>query len=1095
MVSPSSRARCRCVLLAAFSVFCGMGLHAQTVAVAEVDGYVTDPSGQSVPGAQVRMVETNKDVSHSAVTDTNGRYALPNLPVGPYRLEVTAQGFKKYTQTGIVLEVETNPQVNVALQLGSVTETVEVVASAAMVETKENSISQVIDQQKIDDLPLNGRNPTQLLTLTGASTSHMSLGGDLTGSKNMGGSNGSGQFSVAGGQANGVNYLLDGGDNNDAFSNVNLPIPFPDALQEFSVQTNGLPAQYGLHPGGVVNIVTKSGTNSIHGDAFEFLRNGDLDARQAGTPARDTLKQNQFGGTVGGPIKKDKLFFFGGYQGTQIRSNPPSKISFVPTQAALNGDFSVLDAAKSAGGCLNKSVALTDATTKNPYPNNRIPASQFDPAAVKLLNKYVPVSSNPCGEYQYGIPANNPDNQWVGRVDYVLSDKQTLFARAYVYDFTAQSVFDGSNALTTTSAGNHERSQTYTIGDTYVISPAAVNSFHASFDRRRDNRGLPSNVFSPKDLGINMYDAVPNFFQLSVNNYFSIGCGTCALAYFNVNTYQLSDDFTLMRGRHQMQFGVDARRDQFNSTNNYVDNGSFTFNGSITGDPLADLLTGRIYQFADSNPLSDYLRQTVLGIYAQDAFHATSHLTINFGLRWEPYTPAYDRYGRGGQFNQTLFNQNWHSSVYPNAPAGLVFAGDSVNKYGKAFTQSDWMASSPRFGLVWDPKGDGKQTIRTSFSLMHDTPELFYPERWTTNPPYASAITLTNPGSTLSNPWSTYPGGNPFPGAALFPIDGTYVTIPPNVKPTYEMLWNLSYQRQISTNWMVSANYLGNVTRHIWGAQDINPGVYIPGSKASVDQRRLLYLQNPALGQYYSSITQTDDGANAQYNGLLLSVNRRFSNHFSALANYTWSHCISNFDFTGELAGPVYQNSFNRNEGERSACAFDERHIFNLSGVALTGGLGGGLLNTMTKNWQFSPIVSLISGVPLTLTDGGKDISGTGDGNDRPNMVLPYSPYPAQQALNEWFNPAAFAIQPAGTFGNLGRLALRAPGTVSFDMSIARRFPFHERYNLEARGDFFNIMNHANWGSPTTSITSGTFGQILSFGSPRIIQVAMKLYF
>ena len=493
---------------------------AQAVAVAEVDGHVTDQSGQSVVGAQVKMTEVEKAQVHNTVTNSDGRYSLPNLPTGAYKLEVTAPGFKAYVQTGIVLQVANNVEADVTMQVGSVSESIEVVANAAMVETRDNSLSQVIDQQRVVDLPLNGRNPTQLLLLTeGASTAPA---GDLTGSKNIQGSNGSGTFAVAGGQANGNNYLLDGGDNNDPFSNVNLPVPFPDALQEFSVLTNALPAQYGLHPGAAVNYVTKSGSNSFHGDFFEFLRNGDLNARQENTLVRDSLKRSQFGGVAGGRIIRDKLFFFGGYQGTQQKSNPASTISYVPTAAVLNGDFSTIDGA----GCIAKgAIALKNPITGVPYPNNQIPVSSFDPAALKLVKNYIPVSSDPCGKIQYGIPANNPDNQWLGRVDYVLNSKHSMFGRYYIYDYTGETTFNGTNALTTTTSGNMDRAQTATFGDTYSFSSTSVNSFHLTFNRRRDNRGVAPNLFNPTSLGVNIFSLLPDFSQITVTNYFSVGSG------------------------------------------------------------------------------------------------------------------------------------------------------------------------------------------------------------------------------------------------------------------------------------------------------------------------------------------------------------------------------------------------------------------------------------------------------------------------------------------------------------------------------------------------------------------------------------------
>ena len=1093
------------VLLSASAVF------GQAVAIGSVSGSVTDQTGSSIPDATVRMTETDRGTVHSSNTSPEGRYNFTNLPVGPYRLEVQAKGFKDFVQRGIVLEVAQNITMNVSLTVGALTETVEVTGGASMVETKDSSISQVIEQQRIVDLPLNGRDPGALLVASGIAISSMTLnGGDLTGSKNIQGSNGSNQYSIAGGAANGVNFLLDGGDNNDAFSNVNLPIPFPDAVEEFGVQTSGLPAQYGLHPGGVVNIVTKSGANAFHGDVFEFLRNGDLNARQEGLLVRDTLKRSQFGGTVGGRIIKDKLFFFAGYQGTRQRSDPASNTAYVPTAAALAGDFSVLDGAKAGGGCLASSRALKDASG-TPYPGNKIPVSTFDAAGLKLASQYLPTSSDPCGKVLFGYLTNNPDDQWIGRVDYNLSSKNAFYGRYYIYDYTALSLFDGHNALTTGTPGNQDRSQTMTIGDTYTISANAVNSFHATFDRRRDNRASALNLFSPKDLGVNMFINVPNYTQLTVSGYsgggFNVGCGTCALSNFDINTYQLADDFTLIRGRHQFAFGFDGRKDQFNSYNNQQSNGQFTFNGGTSGDGLADLLIGRFSNLTDGNVISDYLRQTVIAAYAQDSFKATPHFSVNIGVRWEPSVPSYDKYGRGNQFSWPLFLQNWHSSVYPNAPAGLIFSGDTAqDPYGKAFTASHWATFSPRLGIVWDPKGDGKQTIRASFGLMHDTTELFYPERWTTNAPYVSSLTLTS--GQFSNPFANYTlngkTGDPFPGVSVFPTQGAYISVPPNMKVTYMMQWNLSYQRQLAKDWLVTANYLGNASRHIWGSTDINYAVgTLPGATTgNTNNRRLTYLSNPTTGQYYADIQQTDDGANSEYHSLLLRAEHRLANHFTLLTTYGWSHCVSSWDFAGELAGPIYQNPLNRATGERGNCGFDHRHNFTLSGVALSPGFGAGIPKMITKDWQISPLVNLFTGNPIQITDG-KDISLSGQSLDRPSVVLPDQVYPSQRSVTEWFNPAAFQCAgsnatctiSSGLFGNLGRNAVYGPGQINLSLALSRRFQIGERWKMEFRSDFFNILNHGNWNNPTASVTSGTFGQVVSFGSPRIIQMALKLYF
>ena len=1113
----------RKAILASFFVMLAPLGHSQAVAVAEVDGIVTDTSGKFMVNVQVTMVQAETQAPRSTFTDVQGRFAIPNLAPGPYVMDAKAPGFKDYRQTGIVLQVGQTININVAMTIGAVTETIEVSGNASMVETKDSGIAQVMDTQKVVDLPLNGRNLTQLLTLVGGGTT--TPAGDLTGSKNIQGSNTSGTFSVGGSQANGVNYLLDGGDNNDSFSNVNLPIPFPDAVLEFSVETNAVQAQFGLHPGGAVNVVTKSGTNGFHGDLFEFLRNYELNARTKGLvevsgsvaqPVRDSLKRSQFGGTVGGKIIRDKLFFFGGYQQTVQRSNPATNTAHVPTALTLAGNFSVEDAATSAGGCQSKAITLKDPTTGLPFPGNIIPTSRFDPAAAKLLSKYVPVSTDNCGIELYGQPANNPDWQAIGRVDYVRSDRHSLYGRYYIYNYTAQAFFNGSNVLTTgPNPGARDETNSVTLGDTYTLSPTSVNAFHATYNRRADNRGSAPNLFGPQSLGINGFaDNMPDtYMQITVTNYFNVNCGTCAPGYFNDNTYQLSDDYSMTKGKHQFGFGVDFRKLEFNSLNNQQANGQWVFTGTSTvntGDSLADLELGKLTSLTDGNALSDYMRQKVFAGYAQDTYHASKHLTITAGIRWEPFTPTVDKQCRGNQFSLSEFLAGYHSTEYPAAPAGLLFGKDSPNSNGCAFEKSYWADFSPRLGLVFDPTGSGKQTIRAAFALIHDNPELFYPERWTTNPPYASSIALGTNAGPFSNPFLGYvsptgAAGDPFPGASIFPSQGTYVTIPSNVPVEYTMQWNLSYQRQFAKDWLATATYVGSKTNHILGANDINMPQPAPGATTSNEpQRRLLTLLNPTQGAYYSSIIQTDAGAVSSYNALQVKVEHRFAHHYTWLTNYTWSHCISTWDFGNELAAEDYQNPNNRN-AEKGDCNFDRRQIFNTSMVATSTGLGTGFMKGLTRDWQIAPLISLDSGQPFNVTDG-TDVSLTGETFDRPNVVPGVNSQP--HTLAAWFNPAAFAgscalaayasnpnCEAPGTFGNAGRDIFHGPGSIQWDMAVSRIFPIKERIRIEFRGDFFNIMNHANWNAPASAVNSATFAQITTFGTPRLIQLAMKAYF
>jgi len=389
---------------------------------------------------------------------------------------------------------------------------------------------------------------------------------------------------------------------------------------------------------------------------------------------------------------------------------------------------------------------------------------------------------------------------------------------------------------------------------------------------------------------------------------------------------------------------------------------------------------------------------------------------------------------------------------------------------------------------------------------MHDTTELFYPERWTTNAPYVSSLTLAS--GQFSNPFASYVSatgaiGDPFPGAAVFPNQGTYISVPPNMRVTYMMQWNLSYQRQLGRDWLVTANYLGNASRHIWGSIDVNYAVPIAGATTSnTNNRRITYLVNPTTGQAYSDIQQTDDGANSEYHGLLVRVDHRFAHHFTMGTTYSWSHCVSSWDFAGELAGTVYQNPTNRATGERGNCGFDHRQVFNTTLVALSPGFGNGAVMRITKDWQVSPLASMFTGNPIQITDG-KDISLSGQSLDRPDVILPTQVYPGQKTPLEYFNPAAFQCAGSnaactvstGLFGNLGRNAVYGPSQVSWDIALSRRFPIRERWKFEFRADFFNLLNHGNWNSPTTSVTSGTFGQVTSFGSPRLIQMAVKLFF
>ena len=1055
---------------------------AQTVSVSQISGTVKDPSGAILPGVEIKVVQTDTGVNRATVTDETGSYTLPNLAVGPYRFEASLPGFSTYVQTGIVLRVNSNPVINVVLQIGQVSQTLEVQADVAMVETHSTGVGQVIDQQRVVELPLNGRVATELIFLSGAATA--APAGDLNTNKNYP----TVTISVAGGLATGMTYLMDGGTHNDPFNNLNLPMPFPDALQEFKAETSALPARYGHHAASAVNIVTKSGTNKFHGDLFEFVRNYKFNARNFFATERDSLKRNQFGGTLGGPIKTNKLFFFGGYQGKIEKSNPGTTISYAPTAAMRAGDFTGFASPACNGG--------RQITLAAPFVNNQLTPSNISPQALNFL-KYVPTPADPCGRLQYGILANNNEHQAIGKMDYSFTEKHSLFGRYFFADYASPNPFDGVNVLEMSRVGQFNRAHSFVLGDTYLLSANTILSTHATVNRTRNNRVVDP-YFSPADLGIQVYSLLKGFTGVSVTgNGFAIGAGATNPGYFNSTNYQLAEDVDLIRGAHQLALGVNFIHNNINTSNNRPTNGQFTFNGQVTGLPLADFMAGILSGgFVQGNPIFDNQRQNYIGLYLQDSWKLTRRLTLNSGVRWEPYLPMQHPFGWVSHFDQPAFVAGIRSAVYKNAPVGLTFPGDA-DYPGKSTTFAHKAQVAPRVGLVFDPNGDGKMTVRASYGIFYDAPHLFFNTRFANNPPWGAQITLSNPAGGLANPYQTYPGGNPFPGLAkisadsFFPLAGVYVNAPLDIKPTYLQQWNLSVQRQVG-EWLFSASYLGNKSTHLWTGREVNPAVYsATATLSNTNQRRVLYLVNPAEGQYYGTIGQIDDGGTSSYNGMLLAAQRRLANNFSLLANYTLSHCISD-PATTEITGPTYVNPNNR-RADRANCDSDRRHLVNVSFVASTPQFANGALRLIASNWQLSGIVRQQSGNYSTVTTGA-DNALTGIGNQRGVQLLA-NPYDPNRTVDHYLNRAAFASPAPGTYSPLGAFTILNPSSLQIDTGLSRTFRVLEGQNIQFRWEVFNVPNRLNANAPVTALNNANFGKILSAQDPRIMQFALKYVF
>jgi hypothetical protein len=1098
-------------LLGTFALVCalaGIGsVPTWAQSTAQIHGTVRDASGGAVPGAEVKATQTATGIARTVTTAADGSYVLTDLAIGPYQVEVTKDGFSRYLQTGITLEVAANPAVDVPLKVGAVTEQVQVEANAAMVETQNSGVAQIMENQRILDLPLNGRNPADLIQLSGAA---IAPGAAFNASsRSMQGVLGGEGYSVAGGQTSGIAYLLDGALHTNPFDNLNLPLPFPDALQEFKLETSALTAQNGIHGGATVSAVTKSGTNVFHGDLFEFVRNNVFNATNPspntakaadGRRLTDGLKRNQFGGTVGGPIMKNKLFFFAGYQETLTRQQPASAFGFEPTAQMLSGDWTTF----ASTPCQVRPLTLSA-----PFVGNKISPALYNPASVKILS-YLPTTSNPCGQVSYISPIHQNEFQLVSRMDYQISTKSTMFGRYIATKLVQTPPYDLlTNVLNTTTGGRNNLAQTITLGNTYLLSPTTINSARIAVNRTAIHR-TNAPFFSPNDVGINVFDYVPKDFIMSITGGFNIGSGIEIESRYHTTTYQIGDDLGMVKGNHQLSFGGSSSMWNSASYANVRSSPNFSFDGSQTGTGLGDFMLGKLALLDQATPNTVFARQWYLGLYAQDTWHAAKGLTVNIGLRWEPWFPTIITNGAIYNFDLQRFQQGVVSKTYPNGPPGLYFPGDPGFP-GKSAQYMKWKDFEPRIGLAWDPKGDGKTSIRASYGLFYDFANGQFWFNTTVAPPFGDEIKLSFPAGGFSNPWQGQPGGNPYPifSGNLFTQYAPYLTLSSYNMPTTELhSWNFSVQRQVAPDWLVSASYVGNETEHLWTSTQANPPVFLGlnqcvlngvnyptcSTTANYNQRRLLSLLNPSAAADLGYVDVFDPGGTQSYNGLILSVQHRFSHGLSINANYTWSHCVGDYsqEFTTPNPGTGYQVPNNR-KFDRGNCVFDRRGNFNSSAAYELPRMENRMARAAITGWRISPIFRYLTGAPLLVTTGVDRVLSDNTATQRPNQVLP-SVYTG--GFLNYLNPGAFAQPALGTLGNMGTYDVFGPGTLEIDTAVSRVFPIRERMKLEMRAEAFNLPNFFLRGNPNTGLSNtATFGTITTAINPRVLQFAAKITF
>jgi hypothetical protein len=1048
---------------------------AQTTTGAIV-GVVRDADGGVVPGATVRARNEGTNAAAETVSDGQGLYALRGLPVGRYTVVAELSGFQTFQSPGIVVRVNDEVRLDVALRVGAVSETVTVSGSARTVDTNTGTLRTVVDQQRIENLPLNGRNPTQLMTLVAGV-----LTDDRTSLTSGATYPGAQPVSSGGARANTTNYILDGGSNNDHYSNAPNPMPNPDALQEFSVQTNSFSAEYGRNAGAIVNAVTRSGTNQFKGVAFGYMRHHDLNASNFFTPGQsDGLERYQYGGTLGGPVVHDRTFFFGSYQGTNQKSLPQERGALVPTAAMRNGDFSAIGR------------QLRNPFTGEPFPGNQIPVSLFSPAAAAIMKDWLPLpnpgAGDPAMQLNYRQPNQTDDHQYLGRVDHRFSSGHSLYGRFWVSRASTPPSLETGNAINS-QFGRTWQNTIVSANDTWVISPTLVNNTVVTFNRTNNENFhvLPPNYQS---LGItDVYNDDAPQWTFNVSGYFGINTGDTNT--FLRNEVQVVNTTRWTAGKHDLSFGADYAYGEGDIVNNFRANGRYTFSGGapFSGDALADFVLGKFSSFEQGIGEYKNTRMHSIALFVQDNFRVSSKLTLNAGLRWDPFTPYKDATNR-----TACYRPGVQSQVYVNAPIGAAYPGDPQCPEGGY--DADWLNLGPRLGLAYDPFGDGRTSIRAGYGIFYDRPNTITTNSAANQGPFGTVVTF--PGDAINSVTTTYAGRvNPFPADPFnVPADVSFVL--PHQMFSYSedfengtmQTWHVTVEREVLPTWMVRVAYAGSHGSRLGIGREANPAIYSPGvTTATTNQRRALF---PDFG----AITMVEPTGESSYHSLQLTVDKRFAKGFTLLANYTLSKSMDHSS-ENKLNGVTQTNPYDL-EFDWGPANFDRRHRLVTSWLwEIPGKPANRLLNAVAGGWALSGIWTWQSGLPFSVTSG-VDNARTGTGGQLADVSgdpgLGGSRSRAEQ-VNKWFDTSVFSPNAPGTFGNSGRNSLRGPRYATVDLGLQKTFPIAGSVQTQLRVEAFNVLNNVNLGLPVSALNNGNFGRIQSAGDPRILQLALRVLF
>jgi hypothetical protein len=1118
----------RLICALTIGILSSLSASAQEIA-GSIRGTVLDASGGVVSGATVTAVQTETGLERTATTDSQGAYVFVELRVGHYRLEAQAAGFKKYVQEGIAVDVNQIATIVVHLAVGTPTEEVRVQADAALVETTVTSLGKTVGEREVLDLPLNGRDFTQLGLL------QPGVFPITPGLAEAGGSLRDGQaYAVNGQRPESNNFLIDGANNFNAVDGglvIKLPI---DSIAEFHILTHTASAEFGHSTGSTTNIITRSGSNAFHGAAWEFLRNDAMDAKSFFASSVEPLKRNQFGGTFGGPVKRDKTFFFGYYEGLRLRQGETVSAT-VPTQVERGGDFGQLctslkgsngqlDGFNSSGICASSGgqgppdfngqlLNVFTMPAPTPLPFNKLPG--VNPFSQNLLSLF-PLPNNPAlgpNGFTSTQTLDQTNDQFGIRVDHYLTSRDALNFR---YMFSQGNTVD---PLSTAGAnvpgfpvGEDQRAQNFVAQETHTFSPSLIGVLRLSFLRNKFLFNQAINHTTPASLGFQYAPSLdaaigPPFLQVS--GYASSGDPITGPRNTYEDAFDLSGSVTLIRGRHEMKFGGGYGHDSVNVLFGIATNGFFVFAPAPLTDAFASFLIGQPAFFLQGGGDPNRgLRGNNLNFYAQDTYKISRRLTINFGLRYElpfPYTEIKNR--------TNLFEPGKQSVVMPNAPAGLLYPGDPGVPAGLIPAEKD--AFAPRVGIAWDPTGSGRWLVTSAYGIFYDP--YYNGQGGPLQAPSSAPPFLQTPQLNFPNFQSPFGGANPFAGSG-FAQPMTLLTLSPNLRLPYAQDWNLNIQRSFGDDWLLEVGYIGTKGTKLPRFIEGNPAVFVPGESTedNVNNRRLysgctLSVTSPPCN--FASVGLIAGIANSTYHALQTSLKKRFSHGLSFLASYTLSKTlddVSSFNITGSASQSVAgendlaQNPFDL-AAEHGRSMFDARNRFVLSyewRIPFWNHPQTWYQHVLA-DWQLNGITTFMSGTPFTVYDDN-DVSLQGSApeisgfsSNRPNVVG--NPNNGPRTPQEWFNTAAFQqLNPttqAGQFGNEGRNILQGPGLQQWDFSAFKNIPIHESTSLQFRAELFNIFNHANFRLPNNDISSPGFGQISEALPGRLVQLALKVYF